>query len=120
MKIAALVLGILGGLIAIGLGGKWLSDFGQLTDMQRAMGGEDLQNLGVASLLLMGTGIAGIVGGIFAFKRKFALAAGLMFAGGIVPLIYASQAIIFLLPLLAGGVVAAIAHFNGARKPAVS
>lgn len=38
-----------------------------------------------------------------------------MLAGAIIPLFYASQAIIFLLPLAAGGVIAATAHLKGAK-----
>lgn len=115
MRITVLILGVVGGLIAGALGAKWLSDFGQLNDMQRAIGGAELQAMGTAGLLLLGACIMGIVGGIAAFKNKYALGAGLMLGGAIVPLLYASQAIIFVLPLLAGGAVAATAHFKRAR-----
>lgn len=115
MRTLILVLGVLGGVIAGALGGKWLNDIGQLNELQRAMGGEELQSMGVAGLLLLGACIAGIVGGIMAFRRKFMVGAGLMLAGAIIPLFYASQAIIFLLPLAAGGVIAATAHFKDAK-----
>lgn len=115
MRITAVLLGIAGGLLAGALGAKWLSDYGQLNEMQRAMGGAELQSIGTAGLLLLGSCLLGIVGGILAIRRKFVVAAGLMLAGSIVPLLFASQAIIFVLPLLAGGVVAAAAHFKGEK-----
>lgn len=107
---ASLILGVLGGLVAGALGMKWLNDFGQLNDLQRAMGGEQLQDMGTAGLLMLLSLVAGIAGGILSFKRKFALGGVLMLLGGIVPLFYAKQAILFLSLLIAGGVVALYAH----------
>lgn len=120
MRKVAFALGIVGGLIAGGLGMKWLSDFGALTEQQRmmaqAMGqGEQLQAMGTAGLLLVGSLIAGIVGGVYAFRSRFALGGGLMLAGGVIPLFYASQAIVFTAVLIAGGVVAVAAHFQTTR-----
>lgn len=114
MRTAALILGVLGGLVAGALGMKWLSDFGQLNEMQRAMGGEQLQNMGTAALLMLGSLVLGIVGGILAFKRKFALGGALMLLGGVVPLFMAKQALLFLSLLIAGGIVALLAHFKAA------
>lgn len=115
MKTASLILGVFGGLIAGALGMKWLSDFGQLNEMQRAMGGEQLQAMGTAGLLMILSLVSGIAGGILAFKRRLAAGGLLMVAGGILPLFFAKQAIVFLLPLLAGGAVALLAHLKGAR-----
>lgn len=117
MRTATLMLGVLGGLVAGVLGMKWLSDIGQLNEMQRAMGGEQLQSMGTAGLLMLGSMLAGIAGGILSFKRKFALGGVLMLLGGIIPLFYAKQAILFLSLLIAGGAVATLAHFKAA-KPA--
>lgn len=115
MKTAALILGIVGGLIAGGLGMKWLGDFGAMTDQQRAMAqamgqGDELQGMGIAGLLLLGSLVAGIVGGIMAVRGKLMPAGVLMLAGGILPLLFAKQAIIFTAVLIAGGVVALLAH----------
>lgn len=115
MKTATLILGVLGGLVAGALGMKWLSDFGQLNEMQRAMGGEQLQSMGTAGLLMLVSLVAGIAGGIFSFKRKYALGGVLMLLGGIIPLFYAKQAILFMSLLVAGGVVALVAHFKTAE-----
>lgn len=114
MRTATLILGVLGGLVAGALGMKWLSDFGQLNEMQRAMGGAELQAMGTAGLLMLGSLVAGIAGGISSFKRKFALGGVLMLLGGIIPLFYAKQAILFMSLLIAGGVVALLAHFKTA------
>ncbi|HNR22303.1 MAG TPA: hypothetical protein PKL49_04690 [Steroidobacteraceae bacterium] len=120
MKKAALVLGILGGVIAGGIGMKWLSDIGALTEQQKMtaqlMGqGDQLQAMGIAGLLLLGSLVAGIVGGIIAFRGRLMAGAVVMLAGGIVPLFFAKQAILFTAVLIAGGVVAFMAHRKSVR-----
>jgi len=120
MRAATLILGVLGGLVGGALGMKWLSDFGQLNEMQRAMGGAQLQAMGTAGLLMLSSMVAGIAGGIFSFKRKFVLGGVLMLLGGIVPLFYAKQAILFMSLLVAGGVVALFAHFKTAKPAEVA
>lgn len=112
MRTAALILGVLGGLVAGALGMKWLSDFGQLNEMQRAMGGEQLQNMGTAGLLMIVSLVLGVTGGIMSGKRKFLVGGVLMLLGGIIPLFFAKQAILFLSLLVAGGIVALLAHFK--------
>lgn len=123
MKKTALILGILGGLIAGGLGMKWLGDIGAMTEAQRqmaqAMGqGDQLQSMGIAGILLLGSLVAGIVGGILAVRGRLLVGGIVMLAGGVVPLLYASQAIIFTALLIAGGVVAMVAHRNESRVAA--
>lgn len=120
MRAATLILGVLGGLVAGALGIKWLNDFGQLNEMQRAMGGQQLQAMGTAGLLMLVSLVVGIAGGVFSFKRKFALGGVLMLLGGIIPLFYAKQAILFLSLLIAGGVVALLAHFKEAKPVEVA
>ncbi len=112
MRVTALILGVLGGLVAGALGAKWLGDFGQLNEMQRAVGGAELQNMGTAGLLMIVSLVLGVVGGIMSWKRKFLVGGVLMLVGGIVPLLFAKQAILFLALLIAGGVVALLAHFK--------
>lgn len=123
MNKLAMILGIVGGLIAGGLGFKWLSDFGAMTDAQRQMAqmmgqGEQLQSMGIAGILLLGSLVAGIVGGIMAVRGKLLVGGIVMLAGGIVPLMYASQAIVFTAVLIAGGVVALVAHRKAAQVSA--
>lgn len=119
MRITILILGVVGALVAGALGMKWLSDYGQLNEMQRAMGGQQLQDMGTAGLLLIVSMVLGIVGAILAYKHKFAVGGVLMLLAGVVPLLFAKQAIVFLLLLIAGGIVGLFAHFK-APKPAAS
>ncbi len=107
-----MILGVLGGLIAGALGMKWLGDFGQLNEMQRALGGEQLQNMGTAGLLMILSLVLGVTGGIMSWKHKFLVGGVLMLLGGIIPLLFAKQAILFLSVLVAGGIVALLAHFK--------
>lgn len=116
MRAATLILGVLGGLVAGALGMKWLSDFGQLNEMQRAVGGQQLQSMGTAGLLMIFSMVLGIAGGIAAFKRKFSVGGFLMLLGGVMPLFFAKQAILFMSLIIAGGIVALFAHFKAAKS----
>ena len=123
MKKTALVLGILGGLVAGGLGMKWLGDIGGLSEEQKMaaqmMGqGDELQAIGVAGILLIGSLVAGIAGGILAFRGRMQTGGVLMLAGGIVPLFFAKQAILFTSLLIAGGVIAFLAHRKAVQPAA--
>ena len=115
MKKTVLILGILGGLVAGWLGMKWLGDIGGLSEEQKMaaqmMGqGDELQAMGVAGILLIGSLVAGIAGGILAYRGRLQTGGVLMLAGGIVPLFFAKQTILFTSLLIAGGVVAFLAH----------
>lgn len=115
MRKAALILGILGGIVAGGLGMKWLGDIGGLSEQQKMtvqlMGqGEDLQAMGVAGLLLIGSLVAGIAGGILAHRGRLQAAGILMLIAGVAPLFFAKQAVLFTSLLIAGGVVALLEH----------
>jgi len=116
MRKATLILGILGGLLAGAIGMKWLSDYGQLNELQVAAGGQQLQALATAGLLMIGSLFAGIIGGILSFKGKFLAGGILMLIGGVVPALLASQAILFLLPLVAGGVLSVYAHLQSPQS----
>ena len=110
MRIAGLVLGILGGLAAAFLGMKWLSD---ANDMKAMIGAA--RNLGVdmteldktvtAAYILIGSAVLGIVGGVMAFKGKGKIAGLLMLIGAIAPAIFAPKALVFTCILLIGGIV---------------
>jgi hypothetical protein len=76
------------------------------------MGGEQLQNMGTAGLLMIVSLVLGVTGGIMSGKRKFLVGGVLMLLGGIIPLFFARQAILFLSLLVAGGIVALLAHFR--------
>jgi hypothetical protein len=125
MRVAALILGILGGLLAGFLGLKWMGDMSKVSEMDRmlaqAMGrGEELKSLGTAASLLVVGCFAGVAGGILAFKDKLALGGGLMLAAGVVPLFYASQAVVFTALLIIGGLVALAGLRKGGSAAPVS
>lgn len=116
MRTAALILGIIGGLIAGALGGHWLTEYGKLNELQRAVGGESLRDMGTAGLLLIGSMAAGLIGGVMAFKRKFLGGAVLMLTGAVLPPLLARQTTLFILPLLAGGIIAGLAHVQAGKS----
>lgn len=124
MKFATLILGILGGLAAGFLGVKWIGDLAQLNELQVAMAqsmGTDIGGMRVAALLLLAGSVAGIVGGVLAFRGKFLVGGVIMLAAGVLPVMFASQAIIFTLLLMIGGVVALVAHWKtGAQRTATA
>ena len=109
MRIAGLVLGILGGLAAGLLGMKWLSDASanQATvELARSMGvASDIDKIVTAAYILLGSAVLGIVGGVMAFKGKGKIAALLMLIGAIAPAILAPQALVFTFILLIGGII---------------
>jgi len=110
MRIAGLILGILGGLAAGLLGMKWLSDANQLkelADFVRQTGGDtgDLDKLVTAAYVLIGAMVLGIVGGVLAFMGKGKIAAVLMLVAGILPAIFEPKALVFTFILLIGAVV---------------
>lgn len=110
MRIAGLVLGIIGGLAAGFLGMKWLSDANNMKEMVGAA-----RNLGIdmteldktitAAYILLGSAVLGIVGGVMAFKGKGKIAGLLMLIGAIAPAIFAPKALVFTCLLLIGAAV---------------
>lgn len=124
MKYATLILGILGGLSAGFLGVKWVGDLAQLNEMQVAMAqsmGTDIGGMRAASLLLLGASVAGIIGGVLAFRGKLLVGGVIMLAAGVLPVLLSAQAIIFTLLLIIGGIVALVAHWKtGAQRTATA
>lgn len=114
MRIAGLILGILGGLAAGFLGMKWLSDANSMKEMVGAA-----RNLGIdmseldktitAAYILLGSAVLGIVGGVMAFKGKGKIAGLLMLIGALAPAIFAPKALVFTIILLVGGIVSFMA-----------
>jgi hypothetical protein len=122
MRIAGLILGILGGLLAGFLGMKWMGDADSLKgqiELARKMGVNmaDLDKMVTASYMLIGAMVAGIVGGILAMMGKGKIAAVLMLAGAIVPAIWVPKSLIFTCLLLLGGIVC---FFVKPRQSAIS
>ena len=122
MRILGLILGILGGLAAGLLGMKWLGDASHMKtqiDLIRTIGAStaELDKLITAGYVLIGSMVAGIVGGILAMVGKGKIAALLMLAGALVPAIWAPKALVFTCLLLLGGIVS---FFAKPRQTAVS
>ncbi len=113
MRIAGLVLGILGGLAAGLLGMKWLSDASELSQqiaLAQSMGVDtgDITRLKIAAWLLVTAMVLGIAGGVMALLGKGKPAAGALLAGGLAPVFFAPVALIFTWLLVAGGVCSAL------------
>lgn len=122
MRIAGLILGILGGLAAGFLGMKWMGDADSLKasiEAARKLGANmaELDKMVMASYMLIGAMVAGIVGGILAMMGKGKIAALLMLAGAILPAIWAPKSLVFTCILLLGGIVS---FFAKPRQAAVS
>jgi len=107
MRIAGLILGILGGLAAALLGIKWLSDAASMKELigaARNIGVDtaEIDKLITSAYFLLASGMLGIVGGVLAFKRKGKIAASLMLAGVVAPALFAPRSLVFTWLLLVG------------------
>jgi hypothetical protein len=110
MRIVALVLGILGGLLAGMLGLTWIRDASrmrELVDAARNLGVDtgEVDKLIVAAYILLVVMVVGIVAGVLAFKGKGKIAAPLMILGAIAPAVFAPKALVFTFILLLGGLL---------------
>lgn len=110
MRIAGLVLGIIGGLLAGMLGLIWMRDASrmrELVDAARNLGVDtgEVDKLIVAAYILIAVMIVGIVAGVLAFKGKGKIAAPLMILGAIAPAVFAPKALVFTFILLLGGLL---------------
>jgi hypothetical protein len=115
MRIAAVVLGILGGLLAAALGIKWLGDANQMSQTIEAIrqaGGDtsQLDSLIRGGYCLIGALGLGIVGAVLTLKDKGKLAGVLMLLGALLPVAFAgAKVLVFTFLLLLGGLFALLA-----------
>ena len=110
MRITGLILGILGGLLAGCLAWKWLDDVSHqkaMLEHARTLGVnlKDLDHIVTTAHVLLGSMVAGIVGGIMAMMGRGKIAALLMLAGVIVPAVMMPKTLIFTFLLAIGAIV---------------
>lgn len=100
MRIATLVLAILGGLAAIMLGAIWLSDAAQqreTLEVLRSAGISTAEIDGIvrtAYILIVG-GLIGIVAGVLAFRGKSKVAAGILAIVVVIPAVLMPKTLVF-------------------------
>lgn len=120
MKIAAIILGIIGALASFGLGSKWYTDFnkykdtmeklstaagslGKSTEVASAMA--DYNTIGNAAYALLVCGIIGLVASLLVFKQS-KIAAVVLVLAAIVPAVFSTKALIATFLLLIAGALA--------------
>ncbi|MBB5517349.1 hypothetical protein [Amphiplicatus metriothermophilus] len=123
MKIAIVILAVLGAIAAGFLGVKWLGDLsalGNMSELQRmavrsaaAAQGQSLDKMGAAAFLLILAFLAGLAGAFFTLKNRLPLAGGLLVGAGLVPVLIQPQAVVFTFLLIAAG---GLAFFSHAKK----
>jgi hypothetical protein len=128
MRIAGLILGILGGLAAGLLSLLWLVDYYKglelATDVLGPSGVSEFQAKFqpqlIAGYLLIGSLVLGIVGGILAVMGKGKIAGPLMLVGAVVPVLVDSRALAFTALLAIAGIVSLFAKRKRPVAVAVS
>lgn len=112
MRYATLVLGILGGLMAGFLGGKWITDLQKVDMLGRAMAqatGTSLGSMQTAAWLLLLAMFAGIAGGVMAFRGSAGRIPGIaMLATGVAPVLFSGQTLVFTFLLIVAGALALV------------
>lgn len=127
MKIAVIVLAILGALASGFLGINWLNNLsalGGMSELERATAhamaaaqGQSLDKMGTAAIILVIGALASLVGAFLAMKNKFSLAGGLLLGAGILPVLFQGKAVVFTAVLIVAGALAFVLY---SRKPAVA
>lgn len=127
MKIAVIILAVLGALAAGFLGMKWMGDLaalGNMSEFERmaaksmaAAQGQSLDKMQAAAFILVLGALAGFAGAFFALKNRFALAGGLLLGAGVFPVLFQPQAVVFTSLLIIGG---ALAFFKHSKKEAAA
>ncbi len=124
MRIAALILGILGGLASAALGVKWLSDLeaaqGLLVAV-RALGGDtsELNQLKYGAYALLAVLPLCIAGGVLALRGNGKVGGALMLVSVVAPAIIKTETLCFTSLAIIGGVLALFSKPKEAAAPAV-
>ena len=124
MRIACIILAILGALASAALGIKWRKDLSDVDATRKALAQmaeaanateaksklAELDKLGTAAIMLLVAGALGIAGAVVVKKGMGPAAAGLLALGVVLPLIYSSKT---LLPTSLLGIAAVLALLSG-------
>jgi hypothetical protein len=118
MRIAALIVGLLGALITTGLGAKWVADYKdnratieKLTQVGGALGASgaealaQLERMHKASYVMVVLGLFAIVASVLVLKKSKPSGAVLI-AAAVVPAIFAPSTLIFSFLLIIAGLLA--------------
>ena len=118
MKVAALIVGLLGALITTGLGIKWMSDYQDnkatiesLAKMGGALGGAggeamaQLESMHRASYAMVALGLLAIAASVMVFKKSKPSGAVLI-AAAVIPAVFAPSTLIFSFLLVIAGILA--------------
>ncbi len=114
MRIAALILGILGALASGFLGSRWLSDYNENKELLAAaakMGADtgDLDKVVMGAYILLVAAAVSLVGGIMTLKGKGKIFGPLMILLALSPVAFKPEALIFTSLTLIGGILAFLA-----------
>lgn len=112
MKVAAIIIGILGALAAGALGAKWISDARSVQDkidLIQSMGGDvsEINGLKAGAYVLVGSLFAGIGACVMLLRNKPKHAAILMACAGALPCVFAMKALVFTWLLILAAVLSA-------------
>ena len=120
MKIATLILGIIGSLASFGLGSKWYTDYNKhkqtmenLTTAAGSLGGSnkvsaamsEYNNIGHASYALLACGVIALIASLLVFKHS-KVAAIILVLAAVVPAIFTTKALIATFLLFIAGSLA--------------
>lgn len=107
MRIAGFILAILGALAAGALGAVWLSDAAKYKHeiAQAKALGVDVGSIVTAGYVLILSMVLGVVGGVFALRRKGPIAAAILVAAGAAPALFAAKALVFTWLLVLAGLL---------------
>jgi hypothetical protein len=128
MKIAALVLAILGAIAIGGVGAKWVSDYNRdkasVQAAEQLLGADaapvkELHRVVTGGYLGIVFAVVAVVGGALVFKTPRASGAAFL-AGGVIPGIFAWKMFICGGPLLIAGALALAAGFREANRRATA
>ena len=122
MRIAGLILGILGGMAAAFLGIIWLRDYNTVkstvdaaVELSRSAGTEvpaefaELKRLATAAYLLIAAGAVGLAGGVATMLGRGKIAGPLMIVAALAPVALAPKALVFGCILLVAGIICFLA-----------